>query len=81
MPNRWAPNSRKARAIRVLEDAMGYRLKADMHIRNVLTRMIQIARTEEEAENIHELLAARIALRDQKRRLQVFHPDALMEEE
>ena len=81
MPNRWAPNSPQARAIRILEDAMGFRLKAEIHIRNVVTRMIQGARTEEEAENIAELLDARIALQDQKRYLQEFHPDALIEEE
>ena len=80
MANRWAPNSPKAQAIRTLEDAMGCRVKAEMHIRNVLTRLIQSARTEEEAENINELLEARVALHEQILYLKEFHPDALVEE-
>lgn len=81
MANRWAPNSKKARAIRTLEDAMACRLAAVQHIRNVTLRMVAKARTEEEAENIKELLDARIALDDQIGYLQRFHPDALIEAE
>jgi len=81
MGNRWAPNSAKAQAIRVLEDAIACRVAADAHIRNVVTRMIQQARTVEEKENIDELVDARIALQDQVLYLREFHPDAVIETE
>jgi len=80
MANRWAPNSPKAQAIRILEDAIACRVAADAHIRNVVTRMIQQARTADEKENIDELLDARIALQEQILYLKEFHPDALTEE-
>ena len=54
---------------------MACRMCADTHIRNVVTRLIQRARTAEDKENIEELLDARIALNEQKLYLQTIHPD------
>ena len=79
MPNRWAPNSAEGRTVRQLEDVMACRMSAEMHIRNVVTRLIQRARTLEDKENIQELLDARIALQHQKLQLADLHPDGLVE--
>jgi len=78
MPNRWAPNSAEAHTVRQLEDVMASRMSAEMHIRNVVTRLIQRARTVEDKENIEELLDARIALQHQKLQLADLHPDGLI---
>ena len=56
---------------------MACRMSSEMHIRNVVTRLIQRARTVEDKENIEELLDARIALQHQKIQLADLHPDGL----
>lgn len=69
------PNATEFRKRREIEQILAPLADADDRLGPVLTRMVQRARTEDEAQDIQELLTVRRKLQIAKKRIVELHPD------
>ena len=65
----------------VLEDALAAVLDADEHAHAAVLRLVNRARTAEEAEIITEMIAVRRALRQARNNIAAYHPQRLEDPE
>ena len=80
MSRQRAPNGAASREVRATEDILGLLHRAEVIARALGTRMIQRARTEDEAANVRDINDVRVTIEQVRRLVVRWHPNRIEED-